>query len=194
MNKNVVKAAVWSFLSFVTVLNGHNLLAQEKEPEMPVTTMRMERDNLKRIFSDNKHTLKTNMTDNMLTDTQCREWIGMRSVVQKMFNEIDDCTGDSLYDILYEKGLFVQQGSGDQLFFVGDFNTPNKLLSRGTTKTEIKELLGKPYKEGDLIMVYKKALHPEIAALEGIEFDESVILFFDNNKLSAIWVTFFMLC
>lgn len=178
----------------ITVLFGNKLLAQEKEHETFVSSMRMMRNDIKKTFLDNKQELKTIETGNMLTDDQCRGWIGSRSILQKIFTEIEQCAGDSLYDIFYENGLIVQQGLGDQLFFVGEFNTKNKVLNNGMTKSQIMKVLGTPYKESDLIMVYKKELTPEIAFLEDSKFDESVVLFFENSKLIAIWVKFYMLC
>lgn len=178
----------------ITVLFGNKLLAQEKEHETLVSSMKMMRNDIKKTFLDNIQELKTIKTENMLTDDQCRGWIGSRSVLQKRFTGIEECAGDSLHDVFYENGLIVQQGLGDQLFFVGAFNTSNEVLNNGMTKAQIKKVLGTPYKESDLIMVYKKELHPEIAFLEGSKFDESVVLFFENSKLIAIWVKFYMLC
>lgn len=194
MKKNKIRLTVLLSFFSIIVLYENKLLAQEKEQEILVSTMRTMRNNIRKTFSDNKHALIANKTENMLTDDQCWEWVGKGSVLQKRFTGIEECAGDSLYNIFYEDGLIVQQGLGDQLFFVGEFNTKNNVLNNGMTKTQIKKLLGMPYKESNLIMVYKKELHPEIAFLEGSKFDESVILFFENNKLIAIWVKFYMLC
>ena len=141
---------------------GNKLLAQEKEQETLIPLMGIMRNDIKEIFKDNKQGLITTNTENMLTDVQCRKWIGNRSVLQKIFTQMDECAGDSLFNIFYEDGLLIQKGAGDQLFFLGEFKTSNTELFNGLAKKQVKDLLGSPYKESDIMMVYKKELHPEI--------------------------------
>ncbi len=138
--------------------------------------------------------LRINETENVLTDEQCMAWVGQRPVLAQEFSTLNDCTGDSLYNIFYKDGLIVEEGIGDQLFFVGDFTTGNDVLRKGMTRAEIEKALGKPYKENASMLVYKKALHPEIAYLEGKEFNETVVLFLDSDRLVAIWVKFTLIC
>lgn len=194
MKKNNIKHTLLISFFSITVLFGNTLSAQENQQEGIVSSMKTKRENFIKTFRDNEHLLKTRVTENMLTDDQCWDWADTKQILQKEFTKIEDCAGDSLFDAFYKSGLIVQGGLGDELYFVGKFYTKNKLLYSGMTKTQVAKLIGLPYKENRMIMVYKKELLPETAELIGSKFDESVVLIFENNKLIAIWVKFFMMC
>ncbi len=192
------KSKTLLFVLFVLVLVflpfENSLMAQRNNNEKLVSAMNMMKNTIIKSFSGNKQLLVITQTENMLNDDQCQKWVGKQTLLQKIFTQIDDCTGDSLYNEYYENGLLIQRGMGDQLFFLGNFKTGNNELYSGQEKKQVKSLLGSAYKESDLLLVYKKELHPEIVFYEDRKFDESVVLFFKNDKLDAVWVTFYMIC
>jgi hypothetical protein len=190
MKKSGRKLLFYSALIALLITSKTDLTAQNKE----VSSMELQRKELMTLFADNKNSLQKVATENMLTDEQCQNWVGKRTILQKLFTQLDDCTGDSLYTIFFENGLIIKEGLGDELFFVGEFNTVDKEFFTGQPKKQIKELLGIPAQESDEVLVYKKKLHPEIAYYEEKKYDESVILFFKESKLIGLWVSFYMIC
>ncbi len=148
-------------------------------------------DQLNQVISNLDGTLINTSPDTVLIsldDFLGSSLLDNRKVIQKRFIEISECSNDSVFEIEYDNNLVAAIDIGTYFYlFEGTPTYPNG-IGIGSTREDIKKIVGTPAKEYKEAFIYL-ALDRPAFEMDGEKISyEAVTIFFKNDKVYAIFI------
>lgn len=108
-----------------------------------------------------------------------------RKILAQLFQELDGCVGDSVFDI-YRPGGDVESEYGSFVLAPGFTLTGG--IHQGMSSTEAIQALGNPYRSGDGYLSWAVQDWGEKEHGNRVAWFENVRFFFLDDRLVAVWI------